>query len=408
MIRRLRLMLVWLLAALMLPAPLAAQSLGVLARVDAARSGIEDKWFGRTELRLGLNQGVPYRVFLLDGPPRLVIDFREVAFDGLDKDDLLARPGRITDVRFGPFQPGWSRLVADLAEPMVAETIGLPIDPETGLAALKIELKAVDPEEFSKQTARARDDWNIQAAAVPVPQMADDGRFVVVIDPGHGGVDPGAIRDGIDEKTLMLEMARGLRDALRRSGDVEVVLTRDADVFVSLPGRVALAHRAGADVFLSLHADAIEEGRARGATVYTLSNAASDRAAAQLAAQHDRADIIAGLDLSTSDDQVAGVLMDLARQETAPRTDVLADTLVRHIKASGAPVYSKPRRRAAFSVLKSPDIPSVLVELGFISDPRDLKNLRDPVWRAMMIEALRDAILDWKAQDEALQPLVRQ
>ena len=384
------------------------QGLSALARVDAAKSGIEDKWFGRTELRLGLNQGVPYRVFLLDGPPRLVVDFREVAFEGLAKTDLLAQPGRITDIRFGPFQPGWSRLVADLAGPMIAKEVGLPIDPATGQAQLKIALVESDAESFAKAAAGyEQPELNVEAAAPrPVPSE-EDGRFVVMIDPGHGGVDPGAIRDGIDEKTLMLKLARSLREVLRRTGDIEVALTRDSDQFVSLPARIALAHKAQADIFISLHADALEEGGARGATVYTLSNAASDRAAAQLAAQHDRADIIAGLDLTASDDQVAGVLMDLARQETRPRTDALADTLVKHIKASGAPVYSKPRRRAAFSVLKSADIPSVLVEVGFISDARDLKNLRDPVWRAMMVEAIADAVVDWRAQDEALRPLVR-
>ena len=398
-------LLLWLLCAV----PVAAQGLSVLARVDVATSSIEDKWFGRTEFRLGLNQGVPYRVFLLDEPPRLVIDFREVAFDGVSKADLLPEPGRIKDLRFGPFQPGWSRLVADLAGPMIAEEIGLPIDPSTGVAQLSIALQEVDQEEFTKAARPTKAaGWAVKSASAPVPKPVRDDRFVVVVDPGHGGVDPGAVRNNIDEKTLMLEMARGLRDVLRRSGEVEVVLTRDADVFVSLPGRVALAHQAEADLFLSLHADAIEEGRAQGATVYTLSNEASDGASAQLAAQHDRADIISGLDLSDADDRVAVVLMDLARQETAPRTELLADTLVRHIKASGAPVYSKPRRRAAFSVLKSADIPSVLVEVGFISDPRDLKNLRDPIWRAMMVEALSDAILDWRAQDIALRPLVRQ
>ena len=395
----------WLSMGLALP--VMGQGLGALARVDADKSKIEDKWFGRTEVTLGLSQGVPYRVFMLGDPPRLVVDFREVLFDDLRKSDLLTRAGRVTDVRFGPVQPGWSRLIADLDRPMVAETIGLPIDPSTGRAELKIALKEVELDTFLKSVKPLAKPSALDAPMATVREKADDG-FVVVIDPGHGGIDPGAINDGIEEKNLMLEMARGLRDSLRRSGGLEVVLTRDADEFVSLRGRIAMAHQVQADVFVSLHADAISEGRAQGATVYTLSNEASDRAAAQLAAQLDRADIIAGIDLSDADDQVAEVLMDLARQETTPRTDLLADTLVRHIKASGAPVYSKPRRRAAFSVLKSADIPSVLVEVGFISDPRDLKNLRDPIWRAMMVEAIADAILEWRTQDEALRPLMRQ
>lgn len=395
---------------LLLALPSAAQTLGAIARLEADKSAIEDKWFGRTEVTLGLSQGVPYRVYHLDSPPRLVIDFREVLFDGVDKTALLRRAGRVTDVRFGPVQPGWSRLVADLDEPMIAEKIGLPVDASTGAAVLEIALKVVDAETFAQHVASGK--RGSAAVAKPPPRMAkpaaDDGAFVVVIDPGHGGVDPGAINDGIQEKTVMLEMARSLRDVLRRDGGMQVVLTREDDRFVSLRGRVALAHQVGADVFVSLHADAISEGRAQGATVYTLSNDASDKAAAHLAAQHDRADLIAGLDLSEADDEVAGVLMELARQETAPRTDMLADVLVRHIKASGAPVYSKPRRRAAFSVLKSPDIPSVLIEVGFISDPRDLKNLRDPIWRAMMVEAIAEALIDWRNKDEAVRPLARQ
>lgn len=395
---------VWLVCA----SPLQAQDLTALARVEPSQSGIEDKWFGRTVLTLGLNQGVPYRVFLLDGPPRLVVDFREVAFDGLSKSDLLPKPGRITDVRFGPFQPGWSRLVADLEGPMIAEEVGLPVDPDTGLAQLHISLLESDSDTFARAAAAAtKPELNVEAAAPRPAANPEDDRFVVMIDPGHGGVDPGAIRDGIDEKTLMLKLSRSLRDALRRRGDVEAVLTRDDDVFVSLPRRIALAHQAEADVFISLHADALKDGGARGAAIYTLSSEASDQASARLAAQHNRADIIAGLDLTASDDQVAGVLVDLAQQETEPRTDALADALVTHIKASGARLYGKPRRQAAFAVLKSPSIPSVLVEVGFLSDARDLKNLRDPVWRAMMVEALADAILDWREDDAALRPLAR-
>ena len=394
--------LIWLMTTCAM-----AQDLSGLARLDPATSGIEDGWFGRTTLTLSLSQGVPFRVFTLDNPARLVADFREVDFAGVVAGDLLADAGRVTAVRFGPFRPGWSRLVLDLAEPMLPTEIGMPVDRDTGRAQLNIAMKAVDADAFS-ETARAPDDtdWGVQAAAAPPPPAED--RFVVVIDPGHGGIDPGAVRESTTEKELMLSIARDLRDALRRAGGVEVVMTRDEDVFVSLPGRVALAHQVGADAFVSLHADALSQGQARGATVYTLSDEASDAASAQLAAQHDRSDILAGIDLSGADDEVATVLMEIARTETMPRTDTLATTLIDAMREAGGPMNKRPRREAGFSVLKSADIPSVLVEVGFLSDARDLANLRDPVWRAVMVEALANGILAWRDTDAATRPLIRQ
>ncbi|WP_415403165.1 N-acetylmuramoyl-L-alanine amidase [Tateyamaria sp. SN3-11] len=384
-----------------------AQDLSGLARVEATASGIEDGWFGRTTLTLSLSQGVPFRVFVLDDPARLVADFREVDFEGVQASDLLAEAGRVSAVRFGTFKPGWSRLVADLTTPMLPTEIGMPVDTSSGRAELRIALEEASAEEFAARAGGPLDpDWGAQAAAPP-PAVEEDG-FVVVIDPGHGGVDPGAVRDTTSEKELMLGIALALRDVLRRTGEVEVVLTRDADVFVSLPGRVALAHQVGADAFISLHADALSQGQARGATVYTLSDEASDAASAQLAAQHDRADILAGVDLSGTDDEVATVLMDLARVETMPRTDTLATALIENMAIAGGPMNKRPRREASFSVLKSADIPSVLVEVGFLSDKRDLANLRDPVWRAVMVEALAAGILQWRNDDLAMQPLIRQ
>ncbi|MEL6464428.1 MAG: N-acetylmuramoyl-L-alanine amidase [Pseudomonadota bacterium] len=385
----------------------AAQDLSGLARVDVTESAITDDWRGRTNLSLALSQGVPYRVFSLADPARLVVDFREVDFAGVAPDDLLPEPGRVTSLRFGTFQPGWSRLVLDLDEPMLPRTVSMPVDIASGQATLTITLAPATAEGFaSRAGAPANANWGVQAAAPP-PRVADDS-FVVVIDPGHGGIDPGAVRDTTTEKELMLDIGLSLRDALRRAGGVEVVLTRDTDRFVSLTGRVALAHQVGADAFISLHADALSQGQARGATVYTLSDEASDAASAQLAAQHDRADILAGVDLSGTDDEVASVLMDLARTETMPRTHTLAAAIIDTLTEAGGPMNRRPKREAAFSVLKSADIPSILVEVGFLSDPRDLANLRDPVWRAVMVEALAAGILQWRDTDLATQPLVRQ
>lgn len=398
-----------LLAVIMISAQGAlAQDLTALARVDPEQSKITDGWFGKTTLTLGLSQGVPFRVFLLNDPARLVVDFREVDWTGLDAETLLPKPGAIATLRFGTFQPGWSRLVADLAGPMVPQEIGMPVDQNSGAARLEITLKKATAEEFAQAAGAPVDPAWARSLSPDKPlQNRDKTRFLVAIDPGHGGIDPGAERDGVAEKDLMLRFALSLSETLQRSG-VDVVLTRTEDVFVALETRVAIAHQAQADLFISLHADSLTQGGAKGATVYTLSDEASDAATAHLAARHNRADIIAGVDLTGSDDQVASVLLDLARQETEPRSAALAQVLSKGMAAAGGPMNSRPLRRAGFSVLKSADIPSVLVEIGFLSSKRDLNNLRDPIWRAVMVNAMADAILDWRDLDEARKPLVRQ
>ncbi|ASM72057.1 MULTISPECIES: N-acetylmuramoyl-L-alanine amidase [Roseobacteraceae] len=385
-----------------------AQELTALARVDPQRSHISDGWFGNTTLNIALSQGVPFRVFHLDNPKRLVIDFREADWSGVDAKTLLPEAGKITAVRFGPFRPGWSRLVMDMAEPLLPSEIEMKVDESTGIATLSVALKGVAPEAFGAGAGSPKDvAWATQAAQPPVLPKFDNS-FVVVIDPGHGGVDPGAVRDGIEEKDIMLKMAQALAEALRRSGQADVVLTRTIDQFVSLPGRVDVAHAADADLFISLHADILSEGGASGATVYTLADDASDEAAAQLAAQHNRADILAGADLNGADDEVAGVLLDLARQETAPRSDQAAATIIGAMQAAGGPMNAHPSRQAGFSVLTSADVPSILIEVGFLSSKRDLANLRDPVWRAVMASAIADGILAWRTADLAQRPLVRQ
>ena len=386
----------------------AAQEFGAIARVDPVESEIEDGWFGETTIALHLSQGVPFRVFHLDQPARLVVDFKEVDWTGVAAENLFEVGGRIGGLRFGSFKAGWSRMVLDLNEPMLPREIGMPVDKTTGRAVLQIALKKATPEEFAQSAGTPPDaNWVPEQAQQPTPRPQDDS-FVVMIDPGHGGIDPGAVRDGVNEKDLMLTLSIGLGEALVRTGEVSVFLTRNDDSFVSLPKRVSLAHEVNADLFLSLHADALSNGQAQGATIYTLSDEASDAASAQLASQHDRADIISGVDLTGSDDQVANVLIDLARQETEPRHDALVGILIEMLEDAGAPMSKNRRKQAGFSVLKSADIPSVLIEVGFLSNPRDRANLRDPEWRSLVIGALVDAILAWRADDLATRPLIRQ
>ncbi|RLJ41608.1 N-acetylmuramoyl-L-alanine amidase [Litoreibacter meonggei] len=375
----------------------ASQDLRALARVDMDASGVEDS-YSVTVLSLALTQAVPYRVQVFEAPNRIAIDFREVAFEpdltGLDRAD------RVTDLRAGVIRDGWSRLVLDLAEPMLVSEAGMVTDPQDGDAIITVSLEPTSQIEFSKHAASSLTGlvtWQHNNAV-----QAQDVRRMVVIDPGHGGVDPGAQRFGVDEADLMLQFGRELREQLLRSGRYDVIMTREDNSFVSLPQRVSLARAAGADVFISLHADALAEGRATGTTVYTLSDEASDEASAKLAERQDRTDILAGVDLTAQDDQIATVLMDLARRETMPRTDRLADALVDGLRNTLGELHKRPRLEAGFSVLKAPDIPSVLIELGFMSSEKDLKRLQDQVWRSQAAVGIVDALDHWALEDAAI------
>ncbi|MFK7744076.1 MAG: N-acetylmuramoyl-L-alanine amidase [Roseobacter sp.] len=377
------------------------------AHVLAAGSGMTTDWYGNTVLSLEISDVVPFRVFTLDDPRRLVMDFQGLDWDGVAPADVLDPDMGIDAVRFGAFQPGWSRLVADLAGPMLPDDVSIQHDKSNGNKTLTLRLKSVLQADFAMASGVPADAlWPTQRTVTTGATVSDD-RFVVVLDPGHGGIDPGAEREGLSEKELMLDVAFEMRDQLLALGSIDVVLTREQDVFVSLTNRVAQAHRARADLFISLHADALSQGGARGATVYTLSEEASDTATAHLAARHNRADIIAGADLTGSDDQVAGILLDLARQETEPRSKALARALVDEMGNVGGPLNNRPLRQAGFSVLKSADIPSVLVEVGFLSSKRDLDNLRDPAWRRTIVAGMVQGVIAWQEKDAAQQLLVR-
>jgi len=388
-----------------------AQQMSALARLDTSRSFIRDEGRGGLAIDLHLTQAVPYRVFTLDDPRRLVVDFREVDWGGVTAADLL-QGSQASGARFGLFRPGWSRMVVDLATPMAVKTAAMVTDPNEGEATVQLRLVASDAEAFASRVGAPQSEiWGlpqIAKVAAPIKRRTGGGPLVVVLDPGHGGIDPGAQTGGPSEAELMLSFARELKEVLTRAGGFSVVLTRTEDAFVPLETRVSIARAAGADVFISLHADTLSEGRAAGATVYTLSDTATDEASAKLAERHERSDLLAGVDLAGQDDVIAGVLMDLARLDTAPRADKLADQLVAGLKAAIGKMHKRPRQSASFSVLKAPDIPSVLIELGFLSNPGDLKNLSSPEWRAKAADGIRAALGTWAVNDAAEAQLIRQ
>lgn len=368
--------------ALLAAAPAGAQAPGRAA--VGADSTVEVGADG-AEVALVLSRAVPWSVGLRDGPPRLVIDLSEGDFSALAPGALGPAAG------WGRLGPGRTRLVVALPAPMGVARAWM----ETGAdgATVRVELDAdVAPV------------VGADAPAAPVttrPAPRDDGPLVVALDPGHGGLDPGAERGGVREADMMLRFARELAEVLRRAGH-EVVLTREDDSFLSLRGRAGMARAARADVMISLHADAVAGGGAAGATVYTLSADEGDALTAELVERQDRADLLMGLDLGGSGDAVAGVLVDLARRETAPRAEALAAALVASIEGAGLALHKRPRLGAAFTVLKAPDIPTVLLELGFMSDAGDLENLLSRDWRARMAHAVARAVDAWALSDAAL------
>lgn len=388
--------------------------LAALARLDAGASSVADAGAAGIEIVLPISQPVPYRLRLMDDPPRLVADFSKVDF-GAAGPRTVDRSARVVTLSWGPVSSGWSRLVAELDGPYRIESAEQETAPGPG-AVIRIRLEPASADEFAALAAKPETETEAEAAPVlppparvgaPRQRQTGERPLVVVLDPGHGGIDPGAEADGMTEAEVILGFSRELAEVLRRAG-MTVVLTREEDVFVPLETRISIARAASADVFLSLHADALEEGEAVGATVYLLDESASDEASSRLAERHDRADLLSGVDLSGHDDEVAQVLMDLARTETAPRSARLAQALADGIGAAGLTLHRRPIQQAEFSVLKAADIPSVLLEVGFLSSEADRKRIADPLWRARMQGAILVALRAWSVADAAEARLLRQ
>jgi N-acetylmuramoyl-L-alanine amidase len=405
-----RILAIAAMAAAFAPPLRAGDDLTALARLDPAASGVTDTAGGSIALDLALSQPVPYRVFLLADPLRLVMDFSELDF-GPSRAGALDRSNAVTRLGWGLIRPGWSRLVAELGSPYRIRLAGVQTS-ASGEAVLNVTLDPTSAEDFAVLAANAPADtgrWAFPAAAAVTEakrRQTGETPLVVVLDPGHGGIDPGAEAGGMVEAEIMLTFARELAETLRRAGMV-AVLTRKSDEFVPLETRISLARDAGADVFLSLHADSLPEGEATGATIYRMDETASDSASARLAERHDRADLLAGVDLAGQDDILAGVMMDLARTETRPRGDRLANEIAAALGAAGIKTHRHPIQQAAFSVLKSPDIPSLLIETGFLSSQKDRQRLNDPVWRAALQTAIVSALETWAIADAAEARLLR-
>ncbi len=283
-------------------------------------------------------------------------------------------------------------MVAILREPLAIAAAEMTTT-EDGAAALELVLHPTTASVF-----RAGIDAN--TGPEPPNDPPADGRTIVAIDPGHGGFDPGAEAGDLDEADLVLSFARRLKEMLLRTGRFDVVLTREDDKFISLDQRLTRARSAKADVFLSIHADALDQGGgASGMVVYSLSSSSASDADTRLTERHGDDDLISGLDLAGAGDDVALALLDLARHDNSPRTEALSGALIGAFEASGLELNSRPQRAGEFAVLKAADIPSVLVELGFLSTEGNLARLTSEVWQAEASRAVRDALMLWADED---------
>jgi N-acetylmuramoyl-L-alanine amidase len=377
-------------AGAQMPLPTVGDAIAVAT--DARLAG-DDK---QTRLVIDLTQKIDVRAFTIADPYRVVIDIPQVNFQFPQGTGDRSR-GVVKAFRFGLVMRGRSRIVLDVTGP-VRVTRAFVVDPaEAQPARLVVDMAPVDRETFLR--AAAIDNHLPRPADPPIvrddaAKNAGDVRPVVVLDPGHGGIDTGThAPSGEQEKTLVLDFATTLRDKLEKTGKYRVVMTRSDDTFVQLADRVRFARTRGAQLFISIHCDALVRGSgaADGATIYTLSDQASDAEAQRLADAENRADIIAGVNLSAEPDDIADILIDLAQRETKAFSSAFARSVVGELK-NAARLHKNPLRSAGFRVLKAPDVPSVLIELGYVSNPGDLKQLVSDQWRSRASDAVARAV----------------
>ncbi len=350
----------------------------------------------RTRFIADLSKKVDVHVFALGNPYRVIVDAADVSFQ-MPKGIGSEKRGLVTAFRYGLFAPGKSRIVLDMSGPFEIDRSFVLAARDDQPARLVIDLVPTDEKTFLAKLNETSDQSAAEATTLmpAVSERPADAKPVVVLDPGHGGVDPGArSANGVDEKDVVLEFAKRLKKKLEASEQYEVFMTREDDTFLPLKERVSYAQKKGAGLFLSIHADYFptEIDDARGATVYTLSEKASDAEARALAAKENFSDAIAGVALpKDSDEVVTNILIDLAQRETNNRSVVFARSIVGQLAAKGR-LHTKQLRSAGFRVLKAPDVPSVLLELGFLSNAEDEKQLTDETWRDRMAVSVAGAI----------------
>ena len=349
------------------------------------------------KLSMALSTVIGVEAWVQAAPDRVIIELPSTNFQ--IQSGARKSAGFISAYRYGLFTADKARIIIDLSQPATivkAEAKAL----RGGLGELVIELRKTSRAEFLAEAAKAKKANTTVAAPAPAKPPGET-RRTVVIDPGHGGIDPGTVVASIAEKSVVLNFGLALKEQLEASGRYRVIMTRDDDLFVPLADRVKVGQDEKADLFISIHADSLMQAKdVRGATVYTRSERATDAEAAKLAAKENEADAAAGLETSEEVQDVAGILIDLARRETRTFSGVFARNLVDKMGAS-VRMHKIPLRSARFWVLSAPDVPSVLIELGYMSSPKDAELLTSAEWRGKAVGAVGAAVEEYFARERA-------
>lgn len=348
----------------------------------------------RMRIVVEFNREPDVKWFLLRGPHRLVVDLPETTF-AFEPDSLDPR-GLVTGVRYGNLGTGSSRIILSGKGPFTVENLSLLENENSPGHRMVIDIIADSEAAFERALA----DQAATTASTVATGKGDrvgvrerpEKPFTIVIDPGHGGIDGGAkAAGGAAEKDLTLSFSRELHERLKATSRFNVFMTREDDVFLRLDERVRIARQHEADLFVSIHADTISQSGVRGASVYTISEKASDEVARAAAERENLADSVAGIEIADDNQQVADILFDLVRRETHGFSVTFARSLVDELGRK-IELINNPQRSAGFRVLRAPDVPSVLVELGYLSNAKDLAKLQDPVWRDKAVTSMIEAI----------------
>lgn len=407
-----------------------------------------------TKFTAYLSEDVGYTASVLPDPYRVIIDLANVSFDVPPGAGRKPR-GLVKAIRYGVIEEGKSRIVIDTQGPVLITKSTLQPKTGKKPARIDIELLAITEDVFDAAFAIERDKSAGEPASVAAGQAEDtpsaaaaeepsavaassqpgdivgsvtpaetvaaapvqvikptlkpvagtqktkavaekpvrsDGKKVIVVDPGHGGIDPGAMSPSKTlEKDVVLAFAKDLKEMMDAEGRHHVVLTREDDRFLPLKDRVAFARKHGAELFIAIHADTLRGQTVTGTTIYTLSDKASDAESEALAQRENHADAIAGIDLAGQSEDVAGILIDLAQRDSRNQASMFSRATLRRFR-DVTKMTGKPIRSAGFTVLKAPDVPSILIELGFLSNPKDEERLKSAAWRKNLAKALASAI----------------
>ena len=356
------------------------------------------------DFRLKLDEMVPFKVYSLNDPNRIVVELDTSTINSVDDLEITSSP-LMGEINFLKAIEGWSAISIKLKTPMKVQNLTMkPLKLDSSKVELSFELFPINQKEFDGIVKLFGNDIHDERL-VNINKDFDyikNNKLIVVIDPGHGGVDPGAQVKTIREADLMLSLAKVVAEEIERLDNTTVILTRTIDEFTSLDERLMLAVRVGADLFISLHADTVKKGKASGSTVYTLSQEASDQASARLASRHGGDELISGLDLTGTETAITSALMGLLRSENTVRSYAFSEAILKNLENFSIKLNPKPLRKANFSVLKLPSVPSILIETGFMSTSSDLKNLQDRNWAEKFALAISSGILEWVAEDQLL------